>query len=84
MSSQPWPNDNWTRVEVYRLVYGHLPSHTCDTITKKTLESFVHGVREGRILSSTIDVEEIKDEIEAGRFLTTSRLVKLLLRKRMR
>ena len=74
--SHTWPNDNWTRVEVYRLVYGHLPTHTSDTITRKTLNQFVGMAlkKNNPIRSETIDVLEIVQEILAKRFLVSSAL----------
>ena len=74
--SRPWPNDDWTRVEVFRLVYGHLPNHTGDTITRKTLKQFVELAAKETICSETIDIAEIAEEIRAKRFLTSSALAR--------
>lgn len=78
MKGLPYPNDNWTRVEIFRCVYGHLPTHTSDTITKKTLKQFVEGVDVKKITSSTVDVEDICNQILLGNVLTSSAMKRIL------
>ena len=73
-----WPNDDWTRVEVFRLVYGHLPTHTSDTITRQTLQSFRAGVAAGTISSKSMNVKEIAEQIRLGRFFTSSRYGRMI------
>ena len=35
-----YPNDNWSRVEIFRVAYGRLPSKKSDLLTQKTFDLF--------------------------------------------
>jgi len=56
VSEKIFPNDNWTRVELFRLAHGRLPTKPTDVITQKTLDLFVSKYVRGKLKSCTINL----------------------------
>jgi len=76
MSDELWPNDNWTRVELYRLVYGHLPTHTSDTITQKTLQTFLEKWRRNDLPDSLLNVTLLAAAVKLGQVMCSAAIRK--------
>ena len=52
-----FPNDSWTRVEIFLRAYDRLPSNKGDGITQETLNLFCKNWEEGKIKTVTVDLE---------------------------
>ena len=55
----PFPNDNWTRVEIFLRAYGRLPNKKGDDITQKTLDLFCKKWEAGKLKTVTVDLEKV-------------------------
>jgi hypothetical protein len=64
-----FPNDSWTRVELFLLVYGRLPLLESDRITKSTLKLFLKKYEDGFLQSKTVDLEALYNAIKANEFI---------------
>ena len=61
-----FPNDNWTRVEIFLRAYGRLPNKKGDGITKETLEAFCKNWEAGKLKTVTVDLEQVYKAIKRG------------------
>ena len=61
-----FPNDNWTRVEIFLRAYGRLPDREGDMITQETLELFCKKWEAGEIETSTVNLKQVYDAIKRG------------------
>jgi len=70
-----YPNDNWTRTEIFRIAYGRLPTKQSDSITKETLALFHKKVMKlGR--KASMYHRSLVFQINSGWVLTSKQLVK--------
>ena len=69
-----YPNDNWTRVEVFRLAHGRLPIGRKDSITLKTIRLFLKKYDAGELASDTIDLDLTASMMKCGVFLLSAAL----------
>lgn len=63
---QNFPNDNWTRVEIFLRAYGRLPETMDDKITKETLDLFCEKYERGEIKTVTTDLGAIYKAIKSN------------------
>jgi len=61
-----FPNDNWTRVEIFLRAYGRLPDNESDGITKDTLDLFCKRWEAGEIQTKTVSLEAVYKAIKRG------------------
>jgi len=61
-----FPNDNWTRVEIFLRAYGRLPEKEGDGITKETLNLFCKNWEAGKLKTVTVDLEQVYYAIKRG------------------
>lgn len=64
---EAFPNDNWTRVEIFLRAYGRLPSQEGDVITQDTLDKYCKNWEEGKLKTVTVDLESVYCAIKEGR-----------------
>jgi hypothetical protein len=70
-----WPNDDWTRVELFRLANGRMPSYSrFEQITQETLDTFCRKFDAGEISSNTTDLELLRVAISTGTVKLTSEI----------
>jgi hypothetical protein len=69
MDTFQFPNDNWTRVEIFLRAEGRLPEHIGDVITAETLRKFCENYESGKAKSSVTDLKPIYEAIKAGKVL---------------
>jgi hypothetical protein len=63
---KPFPNDNWTRVEIFLRAYGRLPETKDDVINQATLDKFCKNWESGKLKTVTVDLEAVYNAIKAG------------------
>ena len=61
-----FPNDSWTRVEIFLRADGRLPETMADKITKETLEIFCKKWEAKELKTVTIDLEQVYRAIKDG------------------
>ena len=61
-----FPNDNWTRVEIFLRAYGRLPEKSTDSITQETLDLFCQNWESGKLKTVTVDLEQVYYAIKRG------------------
>jgi hypothetical protein len=61
-----FPNDSWTRVEIFLRAYGRLPETIDDKITKETLELYCKKWEAGELKTVTVDLEQVYKAIKRG------------------
>ena len=61
-----FPNDNWTRVEIFLRAYGRLLEKPTDKITKKTLDLFCKNWETGEFKTAKGELEKIYYAIKRG------------------
>ena len=62
-----FPNDNWTRVEIFLRAYGRLPDQVGDAITQETLDKFCSNWEKGELETVTVDLESVYRAIKEDR-----------------
>lgn len=67
IKTEPFPNDNWTRVEIFLRAYGRLPRETGDGITQKTLDLFCKKWEAGKLKTKTVNLEAVYWAIKIGK-----------------
>lgn len=65
-TTKPFPNDNWTRVEIFLRAYDRLPEGKDDVIDEKTLDLFCKNWEEGKLKTVTVDLEQVYHAIKRG------------------
>jgi len=63
----PFPNDNWTRVEIFLRAWGRLPNQKGDGIDKKTLDKFCEKWEAGELKTVTVNLERVYEAIKNDR-----------------
>lgn len=61
-----FPNDDWTRVEIFLRAYGRLPEGEDDVIDQKTLDLFCKNWEEGKLKTVTVNLKNVYDAIKRG------------------
>jgi len=61
-----FPNDNWTRVELFLRAHDRLPDQDGDAITQATLDAFCKRYDAGEIQSPTVDLAALRECIRRG------------------
>lgn len=61
-----FPNDSWTRVEIFSKAYDRLPSEKGDRLDQKCLDRFCERFEKGEIQTTTVDLKKVYDAIKAG------------------
>lgn len=61
-----FPNDNWTRVEIFLRAYGKLPEKEGDRITQETLDLFCKNWEAGKLKTVSVDLEQVYHAIKKG------------------
>lgn len=79
-----FPNDNWTRVEIFLRAYGRLPERHDDGITEETLDLYCKNWEEGKLKTVTVDLEQIYHAIKRGEVKTSEELFKEAEGERLR
>jgi len=54
-----FPNDNWTRVEIFLRAWGRLPTKKSDGINQKTLDRYCKRWEKGELKTQTVDLEQV-------------------------
>ena len=62
-----FPNDSWTRVEIFLRAYGRLPEHKGDVINQETLDLFCKNWEAGKLKTVTVDLEQVYEAIKRGK-----------------
>lgn len=63
---QKFPNDSWTRVEIFLRVYGRLPEIMEDRITQETLDLYCKKWEAGELKTVTVDLGQVYKAIKRG------------------
>lgn len=61
-----FPNDSWTRVEIFLRANGRLPETEKDIITQDTLDDFCKKWEAGELKTVTVDLEMVYRAIKNG------------------
>lgn len=61
-----YPNDSWTRVELFLRANGRLPETLEDKITQDTLDLFCKKFENNEIKSPTVDLHRLYLEVKSG------------------
>ncbi len=70
----PFPNDNWTRVEIFLRAWDRLPQNKDDIIDQKTLDRFCERFGKGEIKSPTVNLAIVYMEIKRGKVILSKDL----------
>lgn len=70
----PFPNDNWTRVEIFLRAHGRLPNEKGDIIDKKTLDLFCKNYEAGLLKTATVNLDAVYKAIKNGKVILSKDL----------
>ena len=61
-----FPNDSWTRVEIFLRAHDRLPNGDNDIVDQKTLDLYCKKWEAGKLKTVTVNLERVYHAIRAG------------------